>query len=67
MKDHLHRRWKKRGRGWTRTIDPLITSISRSCYYSYPPGAVPHSHEHETDNILSNNLNQSIKKQPCRP
>ena len=21
---------KKRGRGWTRTIDPLITNISRS-------------------------------------
>ena len=35
MKDHLHRRWKKRGRGWTRTIDPLI-NISRSLL-SYPP------------------------------
>lgn len=30
--DYLHRQLNKmRGRGWTRTIDPLI-NISRSCY-----------------------------------
>ena len=39
------------GRGWTRTIDPLI-NISRSLL-SYPPGtSLPYSHEPGRENSL---------------